>query len=388
MPTLRSRLPTSPLSLGLLALFALPFAAIGTVLAHRTVWTVFTTWTMQGWPTAPAALEHVALEASGSNARRTRATYSYAVDGRPFAGKTVTLYGADNLGSFQQRAYDELQGYASRAATYPVHFNPKDPAESILMPVVRWEAVGFSLVFVVLFGGVGWGLLIASFAAHRRLRAEAALVAQYPNEPWRHRVEWSAGRIRSDQYSTALGAVILAVMWNVCSWPTALAVPEKLKAGEYGGLLLLFFPALGLGLASWAAVSVARARRFGNTWLELDTFPARPGRQLRGRVCAPPALGEAAEVRLTICCEKNVKVGKRGESTRTERLWQEEASAPVVLGQSPSGDAVLKIDFPIPPELPGSSREADEWFAWRLTAFAKLAGADFEAEFEVPVFAE
>ena len=46
----------------------------------------------------------------------------------------------------------------------------------------------------------------------------------------------------------------------------------------------------------------------------------------------------------------------------------------------------MKIDLPIPHDLPDSSRDRNEWFAWRLTAFAKLAGADFEADFEVPVF--
>jgi hypothetical protein len=382
-----SRLPSSLLGLGLTAVLASPFALIGTVLAHRTVWTVVTTWTMQGWPTAPATLQHVELEAQGSNSRRTRATYSYLVDGRSFNGKTVTLYGADNLGSFQQRAYDELQGYLSRQAPYPVHFNPREPGESILMPVVRWEAVSFSLIFVVLFGGAGYGLLIGAYSGYRRLRIEAALVAQYPNEPWRHRIEWSTGRIQSDQNSAARGAVILAVMWNVCSWPMVFAVPEKLQAGEYGGLLLLLFPALGLGLVYWAIVSLARARRFGNTWLELDTFPARPGEHLRGRVFAPAALGEAAEVRLTICCEKNVKVsGDKGTTTRSETLWEQEASAPVVQGQSSSGDSLLKIDFPIPRDLPDSSQDRNEWFAWRLTALAELAGADFEAKFEVPVF--
>jgi hypothetical protein len=252
-----SRLPSSLFGLGLTAVLALPFALIGTVLAHRTVWTVITTWTMQSWPTAPATLQHVELEAQGSNSKRTRATYSYLVDGRSFNGQTVTLYGADNLGSFQQRAYDELQGYFSRRAPYSVHFNPREPGESILMPVVRWEAVSFSLIFVVLFGGVGFGLLIAAYSGYRRLRIEAALVAQYPNEPWRHRIEWSTGRIQSDQNSAARGAVILAVMWNVCSWPMVFAVPEKLQAGEYGGLLLLLFPALGLGLIYWAIVSLA-----------------------------------------------------------------------------------------------------------------------------------
>ena len=159
-----------------------------------------------------------------------------------------------------------------------------------------------SLIFVVLFGGAGWGLLISSYLRYRRIRTEAALAALYPAEPWRQRIEWSANRIKSSEHSTAIGYVCAAVFWNVCSWPMLFAVPEKLRAGEYTGLLFLVFPLLGVGLIYWAIVSVARARRFGQTFLVLDTFPARPGEQVRGHVHAPAALGKSSEAKLALSC--------------------------------------------------------------------------------------
>ena len=73
------------------------------------------------------------------------------------------------------------------------------------------------------------------------------------------------------------------------------AVPGKLRAGEYIGLLFLMFPLVGVGLIYWAIVSVARARRFGQTFPVLNPFPARPGALVRGHVHAPAALGESSE---------------------------------------------------------------------------------------------
>ena len=47
---------------------------------------------------------------------------------------------------------------------------------------------------------------------------------------------------------------------------------------------------------------------------------------------------------------------------------------------------LLNVDLLLSEDLPDSSRGSGEWCTWQLVAEAALAGADFEAEFEVPVF--
>ncbi len=372
--------------LALLSLMALPFAAIGTAMAYRVAWTVLSAKSMQTWPSVPATLQRAELKAEGSRSERATASYSYSINGQQFTGKRVSLYGADNLGSFHQQVNKELQSFLSRQAPYPVHVNPKDPSESILMPVVRWEVVAFYLVFVILFGGAGWGLLISSILRWRRMRKEAALVAQYPDEPWRQRVEWTTNRINSTENSNAVFAVCVAVFCNACAWPMLFAIPEKIRDRQFLGLLLLVFPILGVGLAYWAAVSVLRALRFGGTFLELDTFPGRQGEQLRGRLYAPAALNSQG-IKLVLRCERNYQSGKGGSSgTGTETLWEQGTFAEIVRGESTSGAAMINVDFLLPDSFPDSSRVGIECFAWQLAASAVLDGADFEAEFEVPVF--
>lgn len=386
MAPLSTRLPSSVIGLLLLALLALPFALIGSGLAYRAAWTVVSAKSMQSWPTVPATLLHVEMQRPGSRSERVVASYSYLVGGQAFSGKMVSLYGPDNLGDFHKKAYGELQGYLSRGEPYAAHVNPRAPGESILMPVVRWEALAFSLTFVVLFGGAGWGLLIASFRKAQRMRVEARLVAQYPDQPWRHRVDWSTGRIRSDQKATAFGAVGLAIMWNACTWPMLFAVPARLQAGESLGLLLLVFPLIGLGLVYWAGVSIVRARRFGNTFLELETFPGRQGESFRGRITAPAALEACPEVLLTLSCEKRARAREELSTSRTRSLWKQEVTSKVLGLQSSTGDAIIKVEFELPADLEDTSYGPGDGITWQLVAFAEMDGADFEAEFEVPVF--
>lgn len=370
------------------AILGVPFATIGTALGYRALSTLLLAWTMQGWPTVQATLQNVELVAESGRTQRVTASYTYRVNGQLFTGKRVSLWGADNLGGFHQRATDELQGYLARGASYPVHVNPKNSSESILMPVVRWEVVAFYLIFVTIFGGAGYGLVIGSYFRWLRIRTEEGLVAQYPDEPWRWRIEWSANRISSSQTSMARVGVALAIFWNVCTWPMVLALPGKLRAEEYVGLLLLIFPLIGLFLIRWAVISVARARRFGATYLVLDTFPARPGEHLRGRVYAPGDL-DADNVKVTLICEHSLPSSAAGNrrTIRTETKWSAEGSSKVLRGQSSSGDAMFQVDFALPAAVPETTGNWNtEWFTWRLSANADLKGADFQAGFEVPVF--
>ena len=87
---------------------------IGTALAYRALWTVTSALAMQAWPSVPATLQHVELKTHARGSQSASASYVYFVNGQKFSGKRVSLYGADNFGSFQERANDALQSYLAR----------------------------------------------------------------------------------------------------------------------------------------------------------------------------------------------------------------------------------------------------------------------------------
>ena len=369
--------------------FAVPFAIIGAAVAYRALWTIVSAETMQQWPVVMATLQDVELKPDGQRTEKVVARYTYAVQGHTYEGKRVSLYGADTPGTSQHRAYERLEAYVSRGTPYPAHVDPANPSNVILMPELRWQPLGFMGLFAALFGGVGFGIIIGGLARLRRLRAEAALVAAHPDEPWRQRLMWPGPRIKSDESSMAIGAVVAAAFVSLCTVPMLLAVPEKWQAGEYfGASLLLVFPAFGAFLIGFAAISVARARRFGETWLELETYPGRQGDRLKGRIIAPAALADATKVPVVISCVRHSSVsgGTRSSRIQTRTLWNHEMAAEVFRGQAAHSAVVVPIDVALPPHLPDSSLGDREWFSWEVAASAKLKGRDFEAEFEVPVY--
>jgi Protein of unknown function (DUF3592) len=394
MRAIGSRLPTALGRLGCITLLAVPFAAIGTMTAVLTLRTLLRVATMQGWPTVPATIQSVELQSAGQSAKRVVASYTYMVDGKQYTGHRVSLYGPDNLGSFYEDVSSELHGYFARREPYPAHVNPKDPRDSVLKPVLRWTAIGFYLVFTVLFGGFGWALIIASIARLVRAHNEAVLMDQFPKEPWKWRVEWLKPAIKSSQGIDAITEICIAIFWNAATFPVLLVIPREVANGRYLALTFLVIPLIGIGLVGWAFVALARATRFAGTSLRLETMPGRPGAQLRGHISAPKALAGAPDVLLTLRCERTYvgSLPSGGTTTRnpgatgTEDIWRFDWPGRTVSGQHPSGEVTVPVAVDLPRGYPNSWRGPGDQFAWFLSASAPLKGADFSVEFEVPVF--
>ncbi len=363
-------------------------------MAYLTLLTLVRVVTAQGWPTVPATIESVELKSMGSQTEQVVTSYTYVFQGKRYTGHRVSLYTSDNLGTFYRDAYRELHTYLTRKAPYPVHVNPKAPDEAVLMPVLRWEVIGFYLVFIVVFGGLGWAIITSSCLQIMRGRKEAALMERYPDEPWKQRLAWSKPEIKSSVGTDAIMEVSIAVFWNVATFPVLLVIPRELASGRYVALTFLVIPLIGAGLAWWALVALARAKRFSRTYLHLDTIPGRPGGPLRGQIHAPKALAGAADVALTLRCERTFgpssaiggsTTGKAGASG-IEDVWRHDSATPVIRDLGPSGGVLVAVAIDLPLGFPDSCRGTGDQFSWLLSANAPLKGADFSVEFEVPVF--
>lgn len=375
---------------GCLTIFALPFAAVGTWAAYTVVSTLFMTLLMQSWPTTAGQI--VSLEfvgnLEGSSSGYVKATYAYDVAGTQFEGKRVSLYTADNVGTFHRDNYHFLKGKFDYKQSIPVHYNSNDPNDSILFPVFRWESLGLLGIFALVFGMVGWGLIVGSWSLLRRSRERAKLAAQFPGQPWLYRADWKSGQIRSSQKGMAMVLTALALFWNAISSPILFILPGELAKGKYVALLLLLFPAIGVGMAYAAGVSLARYRRFGKTFLELVTNPVIPGEGLRGRIISE-TLVSAPSVELTLICQRSDRIRSGGKTRHeTTTVWSVNQEAAIQQGQSTRGKSVINVEFALPTGVVPTSEDpnANPQFAWKLLAKAKLEGADFSAEFDLPVF--
>ena len=238
--------------------------------------------------------------------------------------------------------------------------------------------------FVFVLAGVGvifLGLREAGIVKTRAGRED-------PNRPWSKNADWADGRVRTEPGRTALAVWVACFFVNVISMPVLFAAPRELRAGHYGFLVALVFPLIGLGMFIWAVRLTERWRRYGVSVFEMNAVPGAPGAPLRGLVIIGRSLAPPDGFRVTLQSVNAVTTGWGKQRKTTERVaWEDMyVTRPDLLASDPSLTGVA-VAF----EIPGNARPTDgsdsrnRWF-WRLRVLAEVAGVDYDAVFEVPVF--
>jgi len=199
----------------------------------------------------------------------------------------------------------------------------------------------------------------------------------------------SATRIAGNTRANVRSIWFFTVLWNAVSAPVLVYIPPELGRQPLAALGFVF-PVVGAGLVVWALVTTARARRFGQTWLDTSAGAAHPGRTWRATVLVrlPPPDGEAAytvRVKLT-CLNRTISRGSDDSNERENILWREETeidSARISFG----GD---QASIPVRFDIPGDALETTVvgkggGILWVLTAEARLPGVNLKEDFDVPV---
>jgi len=299
---------------------------------------------------------------------RVEAAYAYEVNGVRYTGDRVSLHsGSDNIGRFHQRTYGELRRRMERKEPVPCWVNPDDPSDAVLIRRPRPEMIGFSQLFVFVFGGAGLGVVLAGcYLLLNRVRAAAG-----------------DGLIRMNGARTHLVLAAVAALWNgYAGW--LLWTLWRVLAPEPVPWYLWLLAAIGLVLAGVAAYWCGRLWKFGVSEFALSPSPGVVGGPVSGMIRIPVKADVPDGFELTLQCFRRTTTRQGGESsTTTETLWEEARHH--VQGYSYGEDTQVPVRFDVPYDQPETTAEDGDGCFWRLTATAEAPGIDYKAVFEVPV---
>jgi hypothetical protein len=339
---------------------------------------------MQDWVQVEATLLAAGYETHSGDDSQTYeayARYTYDYGGRSYTGDRVGIAsGADNIGDYQQEIGRNLQSAYSQGERIFVYVDPAEPSQSIIDRGVRWGLIGFKMIFVVVFGGVGFGLLIVAWRAPKEKDKTDPL---YADEPWLLNDNWQTETIRSNSRSSMWTAWAFAIFWNaVTSVTPLLAYREIVDKGSWVVLLALLFPLVGIGLLVWAIRRTLEWRRFGPAPVTLDPFPGSIGGHVGGTVDLNLPFGAANKFKLTLT---NVHSYESGDSQSEKAKWQDS----IVAHAEPGGRGTrLTFRFEVPAGLRESDAEkGSDYYIWRLALTAELPGTDLDRTYELPVYA-
>ncbi|MCB1021913.1 MAG: hypothetical protein KDC27_18415, partial [Acidobacteria bacterium] len=264
-----------------------------------------------------------------------------------------------------------LAGLLSLWAGYS-EWSSGDPQEN------WWVALVVGSVFTL----VGGGIMAGGYFGRGKMLSAAQAEQRHPEQPWMWRPDWAQGRVDSDAKGVMWFAWIFALFWNGISAIPLIVGWEELSDEPWTLALVALFPLIGVFLLVWAVRATLRYRKFGVSRFELSTLPGVIGGRLAGRIETRLPEPPAAGVRLSL---DSIRMVRSGKSTREKLLWKDEQVIPA--GRLSRGwqGVSIPVEFRIPADAEESSSGSRRCF-WRLSATAEVAGVDFQANFEAPVY--
>lgn len=377
---------------GCLMLFALPFAGGGVVALGWAGLTLLDWRETRSWVAVSAEIESVELEehhGDDSTTYETTATYRYDYAGQTYSGNRVAIdSGADNIGDFQRRLYRELESAHESRREVTAYVDPEEPSRAVLNRELRAGLLAVKAIFGLVFSFVGFGLLIGGRYAGKKMAAEQALRAQFPDEPWRWRPEWANGRIAASARAGAYVAIAFAVLWNLISLPLSFQIPAEIAKGNTLAAVGLLFPLVGIGLAAWAIRAWLQLKRFKVATLTLPRLPVALGGRLKGTIRVEAEVPVTADFRLELeCVEERTRGSGKNRRREEKLLWQREWRVPRHRCQIGATLTTIPVDVAVPADQPATTMDDGDKVFWRLEAAGECLGPDFWSRFELPVFA-
>jgi hypothetical protein len=368
-------------------LFALPFAGVGVWMLWAISSTLYQSWQMQDWVQVEARLIDAGYEThSGddSNTYKAYAEYRYAWQGREYAGNRVGIEsGSDNVGDYQQEIGRNLQSAYYNSKPILVYVNREQPSQAIIDRGVRWGLMGFKLIFVIVFGGAGFGLIIGAW---RTPPEKDKTDPAYADKPWLLNDDWQTSTIRSNSKLSMWAAWGFAVFWNaISSFTPFIAYREIAENQNYIVLVVLLFPLVGIGLLVWAIRRTLEWRRFGPAPVTLDPFPGSIGGHVGGTIDVNLPFDSNAKFQVTLTNIHNYESGSgKNRSQKEKAKWQDA----IVAHAEPGGKGTrLTFRFDVPDNLHASDTDQDDsYYLWRLNLAADIPGTDIDRDYEIPVY--
>ena len=381
-----------------LMLFALPFSAVGIGMLLLGVLPTLYDWSrMQFWHEVPARVVSAQLNTHrGSKSGSTYSVsvhYRYEVAGVAYDGHRPAINTlADNIGSFHENLAWRLESAQGSGTPVPVWVNPSRPQDSVADRSLRLGLLGFQMIFVVLFGGAGVGMLIWGWSLRRSDAHKAERLHTLGGEPWLANKAWADNRIRSSKRWEVWFAWGFAVVWGAIAYPAALsAIPRAWRNENHIVLcVLVLMVAVGLGLLVWAVRATLDARRHGEVRLVMDPFPGAIGGHVGATVDLPgvpyrPDLRFAVTLRCAYHYQTRTGGGDNSSESREQIVWEGEGAAQV---QPQERGSRVAFRLSVPKGLPESEQAVGtNEHHWTVLLESTDPALKFSRRFEVPVYA-
>ena len=151
---------------------------------------------------------------------------------------------------------------------------------------------------------------------------------------------------------------------------------------------VLITPVIAVFLIGWAIYLFIGWWKFGESYFNMASVPARIGGVLAGVIETSVRVPPDVFFRTKVACVNKITTGYgKTRSVQNKILWRDEVTRNLQEEHTDGAGSEILVEFQIPPSARESdSRQRRDQIIWYLEVSARLPGRDYAAVFEVPVF--
>lgn len=212
-----------------------------------------------------------------------------------------------------------------------------------------------------------------------------------PDEPWTWIDAWRDRNGIPQSGRRNRGALLFfGVAALVVSLPMWFALPAELAKGNHAAWVGLVFPVVGVGILLAAGVDAWRHQKYGTARFVPAAVPIPFGTEAAGMVVVDRIVRATGAGRAALDCWCTTRSRRGGKTERQETVLSHvERAIAAADWTAAGGDSRLFVQLPLRGGAPTSMHPAQAdlpEYEWRLRVEMPTAGADFVAEFVLPIF--
>lgn len=212
-----------------------------------------------------------------------------------------------------------------------------------------------------------------------------------PDSPWTWDPRWTEADGIAQSPGRHAGPLLgFAVIALVLSSPIWFLLPREIERGNQAAWLGLVFPLFGSWVLARAGLAAWRRRKFGPARFIAAELPIALQGEAVGMVLVPRAVMPTGPGRVSLTCWSTAITRSGGRTRQSETaLAHAEREVPADAWEKVPGESRLMVRVPARSGLASTCDPATAEapaVEWRLKVEMPTAGADFVAEFVLPVF--
>jgi hypothetical protein len=242
-------------------------------------------------------------------------------------------------------------------------------------------------VFLVSLMGFCFGVGMIVFTYLRRASPEVFTRPRdrYPDEPWRWRKTWETRVLDDRAWPRLRHNWLIVLVLNAVIWPVAFHYLQN-DVSAAGRVLIYFFLLIGVVQLLSVISRTRRVIRFGTTYLELDSLPAKRGGFLQANLTTKlkPGSGDGIRGRLE-CIRYEIRTRSQRAADVTEILCSIPFSVAYTDSRPDRSGLVFPIEIPVPADAEDTGPRSAPYHrvTWKLWITGPRG---YSCAFEVPVY--